>query len=85
MECEICKKKLKRRIKYKEKFHDLITLNKPQSPYMILEQKEEDGDMPTIIIINPTSDVKLKVGRSHQSDIKIQDISVSRNHATLVY
>ena len=34
-------------------YHDLITLEKPQIPYMILEKTEEDGSMPTVIIISP--------------------------------
>jgi hypothetical protein len=53
MECEICKVKLKRRVLYKGMYHDLITLEKPQIPYMILEKTEEDVSMPTVIIISP--------------------------------
>ncbi len=41
--------------------------------------------MPTIIIVHPQKDVKLRIGRSHNSDIRIQDISVSRDHATIVF
>jgi hypothetical protein len=77
--------KLKRRVLYKGQYYDLISLEKPTSPYMILEKTEEDGQMPTIVVIMPQPDVPIKMGRGHTCEMRINDISVSRTHAVLKF
>lgn len=45
---------------------------------MILEKIEEEaGVMPTIIVINPNDETKIKIGRGHTCDMRVTDISVS--------
>jgi hypothetical protein len=45
---------------------------------MILEKIEEEaGVMPTIVIIRPSTETKIKMGRGHSCDMRINDISVS--------
>lgn len=86
MECEICTQKLSRRVLYKEKYYDLIQLEKPQAPYLILEKIEEDANvMPTIVIIKPTQETKIKLGRGHSCEMRINDISVSRVHSIIQF
>jgi pSer/pThr/pTyr-binding forkhead associated (FHA) protein len=51
---------------------------------MILEKIEEDiGVMPTIVIITPRVETKIKMGRGHSCDMRINDISVSRVHSII--
>ena len=41
--------------------------------------------MPTLSIIVPDKDQTLKIGRGHQCDLRISDISVSRVHSHLKF
>lgn len=51
---------------------------------MILEKIEEDATvMPTLVIITPEDNIKIKIGRGHACDMRIHDISVSRVHSIL--
>lgn len=65
---------------------DLAQLQRPDQPYIILEnlqssQKAQRG----IYLIKPNPDDQIKLGRGHQCEIRISDISVSRLHAFIKY
>lgn len=42
LECEVCKETLPRLIKYNGDCHELITVEKPACPYIILERLSQD-------------------------------------------
>lgn len=90
LECEVCKIPLPRKMAFKGKIHELINIERPNSPYIMLEritapagQTEPLGS--TITVITPVEGEKIKLGRGHQCDLRISDISVSRVHAMLQY
>ena len=64
----------------------MIDINKPKdASYIVIEtlHKDRTGSR-TIHVVQPTADHQsFKIGRGHESDIRIADISVSRLHATL--
>ena len=88
--CEICKTPypFKFRLNGIENPFELIDLEKPiNSDYIILEslnQMKENCNIKSIHVIQLTGD-ELTVGRGHESDVRINDISVSRSHAKLKY
>lgn len=58
---------------------ELITLDRPQGTYLIFEgacEKEK-----SIMVIQNTPEGGIKLGRGHECEIRITDISVSRKHA----
>lgn len=60
---------------------ELLPIQKPKGNYMILEaacQKTKS----VMLIRNPGQD-GIKLGRGHECEIRITDISVSRNHAKI--
>ena len=87
--CEICKTPypFKFIINRTKKIFELIDLQKPQNcNYIILEslnQMKDNCNIKSIHIIKLENDVIL--GRGHESDVRINDISVSRAHAKLSY
>ena len=88
--CEICKTPYPFKFKLSgiEKPFELIDLKKPLGcDYIILEslnQMKDNCNIKSIHVIE-LNDNDLIIGRGHESDIRINDISVSRNHAKLKY
>ena len=61
-------------------------MNKPETPYIILESDLRSRNSRVgVYIISMNSKNSLRVGRGHDSDIRIPDISVSRFHATITF
>jgi len=76
--------------KYNNKRWNLVDLKRPEdrdTPYIILEslnsEKNSSRTIHTVII--KTEQREFQLGRGHDSDLRINDISVSRKHATLEY
>ena len=88
--CEICKTPYPFKFKLNgiEKPFELIDLQKPSGcDYIILEslnQMKENCNIKSIHVIQLNED-ELTIGRGHESDVRINDISVSRKHAILKY
>ena len=88
--CEICKTPYPFKFKLNgiEKSFELIELEKPIGcDYIVLEslnQMKENCNIKSIHVIQLGTD-ELIIGRGHESDIRINDISVSRSHAKLGY
>lgn len=64
--------------------HELIELPKDKSGCVILETVHDPRNGAKSIHIIPLSNTgKIYLGRGHDNDIRIQDISVSRSHAII--
>ena len=88
--CEICKTPYPYKFKVEgmEKTFDLIDIQRPEDKdYIILEslnQMKENCNIKSVHCIQLTDD-NITIGRGHESDVRINDISVSRSHACLKY
>ncbi len=88
-ECELCKMHYPYQFRYRSKIWHLVEIPRPEGtePYIILEsmnlEKNSSWIIHTIIIKNDKK--KFSLGRGHDSDLWINDISVSRLHATVEY
>ncbi len=82
-ECEICKKAYPLMIKSQGKTYSLVEYERPTGNYLVLESLNQEKNTSRIIhIIKPGTDKDVfKLGRGHESDLRINDISVSRCHA----
>lgn len=86
MTCDLCLHPLPKSIIFKGKIYPLITVKKPNSPYLILETvSEHSRELPAINIFSTDNKKEFKIGRGHNCDLKIEDISVSRIHSILKY
>ncbi len=73
-----------------DKRWNLVDLKRPtdkDTPYIILESlNSEKNSSRTIHIVTINTDqTKFSLGRGHDSDLRINDISVSRKHANIEY
>lgn len=89
-ECEICKKMYPYTFKIGKTIYKIIDLineitSQTQNNYILLESmpldKNTSRNIHLLTVINEQSDFKL--GRGHESQVRINDISVSRCHAII--
>ena len=89
--CEICKTPypFKFKINNSEKVFELIDIERPSSTnYIILEslnQIKDHCNIKSIHIISFINEENILIGRGHDCDVRIRDISVSRYHCKLRY
>ena len=93
-ECEICKKAyplvLRTRCPTSRsgyRTYNLVDYERPEGTFLVLESLHQEKNTSRIIHIIRPSDGKnsFKFGRGHESDLRINDISVSRCHAIIKY
>jgi len=82
LECELCHRSLPEVFVVKGQQVPLIDLPKPESNYIILETLAKDkGSSRSFHVISSLYNNALRIGRGHDCNIRINDISVSRCHA----
>ena len=79
LSCEICKSILPHNILHNGKNLELVSINFPKGPHLVLEENKEEGQQ-TLYLIDLTASHAV-IGRGHDCDIRLTDISVSRKHA----
>ncbi|CAD8126479.1 unnamed protein product [Paramecium sonneborni] len=83
-ECSICKETLPIRVQYEDQYFDLFTLERPDLQYILVENINKEKNLCNeIYLIHSLLTDNIKIGRGFQCDIKAQDITVSRHHATI--
>jgi pSer/pThr/pTyr-binding forkhead associated (FHA) protein len=67
--------------------YSLIDIKKPASDYLILESLTLEKNTSRMVhLISPNSHIRsFRLGRGHDSDLRINDISVSRCHAVIKF
>jgi pSer/pThr/pTyr-binding forkhead associated (FHA) protein len=73
--------------KGKNKRFDLAQPKKPSGDFMILESLEQEKNNSRIIHVIKPGDSKslFKIGRGHEAELRVNDISVSRVHAKIKF
>ena len=83
-ECELCKTKFPDFIKHKGKLYEILDFSKDFTNYLIIENLTLDKNHNKYLyVVNLDNLNKLNIGRGHDSNIILNDISVSRIHCTL--
>ncbi|CAD8078261.1 unnamed protein product [Paramecium primaurelia] len=91
LECELCKYNYPSKFKSDDSYYDLVELSKPNDyPYLMMEFTNKKGQQldynnnSGVYILKFQNVSELRIGRSNDTDIRLNDISVSRNHAKLL-
>lgn len=92
LECEICKASIPETVEYRGKFISLLDFKDIEPPYIILQTMYQYGslnrnysDFNVIFVISLKIKNFVIIGRANTSDIRINDVSVSRNHSMISY
>lgn len=83
LECELCKGRFPDRIvnpEQQDQIINLISFEKPVTNYLVLESVTQQN-IKIIHVLDMDSADFIKVGRGHDSQVRVTDISVSRFHA----
>jgi predicted component of type VI protein secretion system len=84
LECELCKTGYPNTFYVKDQKFDIVEIDRPTCAYLMLEVLSKDRTMARgIHIIKMENKTNIRLGRGHDSDIRITDISVSRCHALI--
>eukprot|EP00742_Colponemidia_sp_Colp-10_P000398 GILJ01000436.1.p1 GENE.GILJ01000436.1~~GILJ01000436.1.p1 ORF type:complete len:419 (-),score=28.51 GILJ01000436.1:210-1466(-) len=85
LDCELCKVPYPTYVEVDGKQIELFKIPKPESPYIILEalSRERQSTNRGIHVISFANKSVVKLGRGHDSDVRVSDISVSRCHAMI--
>ena len=91
LECEICKSIIPEQVEYRGKIISLLNFKDIEPPFLILQTMNQYNpinkniEYNAIFVISFKSKKYLTIGRANNSDIKLNDISVSRNHSIINY
>ena len=84
VECELCKTKFPDFIRHNGKLFALLDFNYEYKNYLTLESLTLDKHKNKFLyVISLENNRKIKLGRGHDSDILLSDISVSRIHCVI--
>lgn len=66
--------------------YNLLKFTRPTTPYIIVEriQEKEDGKKTSLFITKIQPGEEIKLGRGADTHIKVNDISVSRHHSSII-
>lgn len=87
-ECEICKTAYPYSFKKDDRLYKLFKIDEPKSSnYLVLESLPLDKNTSRMVHVLSVTDEKkeFNLGRGHESEVRVNDISVSRLHATIKY
>jgi len=84
LECELCKTVLSLTVWTGEEGRDLVSVDIPQGPYLILEDLRSAGNVTRgLHVVGMTEQGVCRFGRAQDCEVYISDFSVARFHATI--
>ena len=84
--CDLCKKTYPYKLILHGKTIDLLDIPKPPGQYLIFEVLCKDKtSQKGLHVVHMGQKTSVRIGRAQESELRITDISVSRNHAEIKY
>ncbi|KAK6590271.1 hypothetical protein RS030_162417 [Cryptosporidium xiaoi] len=84
LQCELCKSPLPSSASIKGSRVNIVNVPKTRPPFIVLENIYGNVHR-GVHVVSMAEKKDLKLGRGHESDVRISDVSISRYHATIRY
>lgn len=87
-ECELCKHAYPYVFRVADRIYKLVDMKKPELPnYLVMESLplERNSSRTVHMLSFSEGQTRFKMGRGHDSEVRVNDISVSRCHAIITY
>lgn len=83
--CELCKAPLPDYVRVRGERRPLVEVPPTAPPFIVLESTSRDAQnaVRELHVISLADGKPLKIGRGHESQVRIADVSISRCHATI--
>mmetsp|Transcript_55756 Transcript_55756/g.103130 ORF Transcript_55756/g.103130 Transcript_55756/m.103130 type:complete len:396 (-) Transcript_55756:270-1457(-) len=88
LSCELCKEVYPAYVEADGERQSLVEVPKTTPPFIVLENMVRDSQQHAsrgLHVISLADNKVLKLGRGHESEVRIADVSISRCHATIRY
>mmetsp|Transcript_23394 Transcript_23394/g.54406 ORF Transcript_23394/g.54406 Transcript_23394/m.54406 type:complete len:391 (-) Transcript_23394:94-1266(-) len=88
LSCELCKEVYPAYVEIDGERQSLVEVPKTTPPFIVLENMVRDSQQHAsrgLHVISLADNKVLKLGRGHESEVRIADVSISRCHATIRY
>ncbi|XP_954288.1 FHA domain protein, putative [Theileria annulata] len=82
--CELCKTNYPCFIRQNGELIQIVKMPKMQTPFLVLENTTPQA-VRGVHLVSMRDSKDLKLGRGHESDLRIPDVSISRYHANIRY
>lgn len=82
LDCELCKADFPTSIQVSGCLRELVEVRKPETPFIVLEESKRDSGR-GLHVVSMDEGNCFKMGRGHDCDIRVTDISASRVHAII--
>ena len=83
LRCELCKFDYPEKVAVGKKVFELLLIDKPSDNFITLQSDTKNGEATNINVISFDDKKNIRLGRANDSDVRLSDISVSRNHANI--
>lgn len=88
MACELCKASYPSSIEYDSYQEPLVEAPQTKAPFIVLESLMRDTQQHVnrgLHVVSLAERKSVVLGRGHKSDVRISDVSISRQHATICF
>jgi hypothetical protein len=84
-QCELCKTCLPADVGDASDRRPLVELPRTEPPFLVLESHNHGDVQQMTHVVSLASEKVLRIGRSQDSHVRIDDVSVSRTHSTIAF
>ncbi|OMJ85858.1 hypothetical protein SteCoe_12773 [Stentor coeruleus] len=85
MSCSLCGEPFSNALRANGILYHILSVQRPEIPYFIIEASSIHGNNRGMQIVSLKNSESVMLGRGHDSDMRISDISVSRIHARIKF
>eukprot|EP00923_Selenidium_pygospionis_P037970 GHVN01066421.1.p1 GENE.GHVN01066421.1~~GHVN01066421.1.p1 ORF type:complete len:760 (-),score=78.87 GHVN01066421.1:2745-5024(-) len=85
LHCELCKAGFPSAVEINQERHQIVHVPRTEAPFIVLECSGSNSSSRGIHVMSMAEKPELVLGRGHESDVRLPDVSISRCHAKITF